>query len=162
MRKLGLIGGMSWLSTRSYYERINKLVQGRVSERSSAPLLIEKSLRQSVWNQAAVTPATVDRFWEMLRYPGNRQATLDRFGAGWFTFTPQQLAALHMPVLIMWGAHDTLIGAESAQWFNRALPGSTLIVYPDSGHLPMQEIPQRSADDLARWLAAQGAPPAPG
>ena len=41
MRKLGLIGGMSWLSTRSYYERINKLVQGRVSERSSAPLLIE-------------------------------------------------------------------------------------------------------------------------
>ena len=41
MRKLGLIGGMSWLSTRSYYERINKLVQARVGERSSAPLLIE-------------------------------------------------------------------------------------------------------------------------
>ena len=41
MRKLGLIGGMSWLSTRSYYERINKLVQARAGERSSAPLLIE-------------------------------------------------------------------------------------------------------------------------
>ncbi len=124
--------------------------------------LVEKSLRQSVWNQAVVTPATVDRFWEMLRYPGNRQATLDRFGVGWFTFMPEQLAALHLPVLIMWGAHDTLISPASAKWFNRALPGSTLIVYPDSGHLPMQEVPQRSADDLARWLAAHGAPPAPG
>ena len=41
MRKLGLIGGMSWLSTRSYYERINKLVQARAGIRSSAPLLIE-------------------------------------------------------------------------------------------------------------------------
>ena len=41
MRKLGLIGGMSWFSTRSYYERINKLVQARVGMRSSAPLLIE-------------------------------------------------------------------------------------------------------------------------
>ena len=41
MRKIGLIGGMSWLSTRSYYERINKLVQARVGMRSSAPLLIE-------------------------------------------------------------------------------------------------------------------------
>ncbi len=41
MRKLGLIGGMSWLSTRSYYERINKLVQARAGLRSSAPLLIE-------------------------------------------------------------------------------------------------------------------------
>ena len=124
--------------------------------------LVERSLRQSVWNQAAVTPATVDRFWEMLRYPGNRQATLDRFGAGWFTFKPEQLAELRLPVLIMWGARDALIGAASAQWFNRALPGSALIVYPDSGHLPMQEVPQRSADDLARWLAAHRAPPAPG
>ena len=41
LRKLGLIGGMSWLSTRSYYERINKLVQARAGMRSSAPLLIE-------------------------------------------------------------------------------------------------------------------------
>lgn len=41
MRKLGLIGGMSWFSTRSYYERINKLVQRRVGDHASAPLLIE-------------------------------------------------------------------------------------------------------------------------
>ena len=41
MRKLGLIGGMSWLSTRTYYEHINRLVQAKVGPRSSAPLLIE-------------------------------------------------------------------------------------------------------------------------
>ncbi len=41
MRKIGLIGGMSWLSTRTYYEYINKLVQARAGQRHSAPLLIE-------------------------------------------------------------------------------------------------------------------------
>ena len=41
MRKLGLIGGMSWLSTRTYYEHINRLVQAKAGPRSSAPLLIE-------------------------------------------------------------------------------------------------------------------------
>ena len=41
MRKLGLIGGMSWVSTRTYYERINRLVQARASKLASAPLLIE-------------------------------------------------------------------------------------------------------------------------
>lgn len=41
MRKLGLIGGMSWLSTRTYYEHINKLVQARAGWPASAPLLIE-------------------------------------------------------------------------------------------------------------------------
>ena len=41
MRKLGLIGGMSWLSTRTYYEHINRLVQAARGKQASAPLLIE-------------------------------------------------------------------------------------------------------------------------
>ncbi|WP_068072842.1 aspartate/glutamate racemase family protein [Novosphingobium lentum] len=41
MRKLGLIGGMSWVSTRTYYEHINRLVQARTTKLASAPLLIE-------------------------------------------------------------------------------------------------------------------------
>lgn len=41
MRKLGMIGGMSWVSTRTYYEHINRLVQQRSEGRSSAPLVIE-------------------------------------------------------------------------------------------------------------------------
>ena len=41
MRKIGLIGGMSWLSTRTYYEQINKQVQARAGQRASAPMLID-------------------------------------------------------------------------------------------------------------------------
>ncbi|MDN3645911.1 amino acid racemase [Pontixanthobacter aestiaquae] len=41
MRKLGLIGGMSWVSTRTYFEQINRLVQRRTTTRTTAPLLIE-------------------------------------------------------------------------------------------------------------------------
>ena len=41
MRKLGLIGGMSWVSTAMYYEAINKGVAKRLGGLSSAPLLIE-------------------------------------------------------------------------------------------------------------------------
>ncbi|MEL7445523.1 MAG: amino acid racemase [Pseudomonadota bacterium] len=41
MRKLGLIGGMSWVSTGMYYDRINRIVQKRGAPMASAPLLIE-------------------------------------------------------------------------------------------------------------------------
>lgn len=41
MRKLGLIGGMSWVSTGTYYEEINRIVQRRSAPMVSAPLLIE-------------------------------------------------------------------------------------------------------------------------
>lgn len=36
-----MIGGMSWVSTHSYYKRINTLVQRRASRMASAPLLME-------------------------------------------------------------------------------------------------------------------------
>lgn len=41
MRKLGLIGGMSWVSTALYYEAINKAVAKRLGGLHSAPLIIE-------------------------------------------------------------------------------------------------------------------------
>lgn len=41
LHKLGIIGGMSWVSTRTYYEHINRIVQQRIGPKSSAPLLIE-------------------------------------------------------------------------------------------------------------------------
>jgi len=41
VRKLGLIGGMSWVSTGLYYKWINKGIQRRSEAMASAPLLIE-------------------------------------------------------------------------------------------------------------------------
>ncbi|QJB69399.1 aspartate/glutamate racemase family protein [Parasphingorhabdus halotolerans] len=41
MRKIGLIGGMSWVSTASYYSRINGEVQRKLGGFSSAHMLIE-------------------------------------------------------------------------------------------------------------------------
>lgn len=41
MRKIGLIGGMSWISTAIYYERINRGVQRQLGNYASAHLLIE-------------------------------------------------------------------------------------------------------------------------
>jgi len=41
LRTLGIIGGMSWVSTAMYYEQINKGVSRKLGGLSSAPLLIE-------------------------------------------------------------------------------------------------------------------------
>ncbi|RVQ65462.1 amino acid racemase [Croceicoccus ponticola] len=69
MRKLGLIGGMSWVSTRGYYEDINRIVQKAKGPQSSAPLMIESldfaplyrlSTREE-WEQAADTLAASAR-----------------------------------------------------------------------------------------------------
>ena len=40
MKTLGLLGGMSWESTSSYYQRLNRLTRERMGGQHSAPLLI--------------------------------------------------------------------------------------------------------------------------
>lgn len=61
MRKLGLIGGLSWISTARYYEIINQTVHRAKGGQHSAPLLIESldfaqvagSITQDDWDSAA-------------------------------------------------------------------------------------------------------------
>jgi pimeloyl-ACP methyl ester carboxylesterase len=118
--------------------------------------LVERSLSQSVSNQAIVTPAAVDRYWELLRYPGNREATMIRFGIPRRTFDPAKLAAIKVPTLVLWGAEDALIGPDAARWYAQAIPGSTLRVYPGIGHLPQEEAPEATVADLKAWLTALG------
>lgn len=50
MRKLGMIGGMSWIATRTYYENINRLVQKRGSQMASAALLLESLSFEELYN----------------------------------------------------------------------------------------------------------------
>lgn len=124
--------------------------------------LVERSLRQSVANQAIVTPAAIDRYWELARYPGNRDATRERFPQPWTLFTPAQVGRIAVPTLVMWGEEDSLIPLAAGQWFARTLPKARLVSYPGIGHLPMEEAPDRSAADLARFVASLAPSPVAG
>ncbi len=170
-------GGVAWAYAYAHPEKLRGLVLIDASgepepEQSSPPLgfrlartpgirdlmtvitprsLIADGLRSSVADPARVTDATIDRYWELLRYPGNRRATIDRFA------TPREGAVtgpLSVPTLILWGANDQLIPVSSAKWFAGQVPGAHTIVYPHVGHLMMEEIPERSAHDLSDWLAS--------
>lgn len=97
----------------------------------------------------------IDLYWELLRYPGNRAATIERFATPPDNATPAELARLTMPVLILWGGEDNLISVSSGRWLARHIPGSRLIVYPGVGHIPMEEAADRSAADLTAFLGVK-------
>ena len=52
----------------------------------------------------------------------------------------------------MWGAEDGLIPVSVADKFEMALPNARKVVYEDVGHIPMEEHPDRSADDVRAFL----------
>lgn len=123
-------------------------LMGQITPRS----LVERSLRQSVSNEAIVTPAAVDRYWELLRFPGNRAATIERFSARPQPFAPADLSRVRVPTLIIWGAQDPLIPLSSGKWLASHIPGARIEVLPGIGHIPMEEAPDASAALLGKWL----------
>lgn len=135
---------------------INLLVE-QITPRS----LIAQSLEQSVSVKSVASEAAVDRYWELLRYPGNRRATLKRFSLPYDPLTEAEIAGVKTPTLILWGEEDRLIPVEAGRWLDKVMPNSTLVVYPKIGHLPQEEAVEATLADLKPWLAAlAGNPPA--
>jgi pimeloyl-ACP methyl ester carboxylesterase len=106
--------------------------------------LLESSFKQSVSVQAIATPAMIDRYWELLRYPGNRQATLDRFGGYRAPASTAAVAGITAPTLILWGRDDAVIPVEAAAWFSSQMPKARVTILDGVGHIPMEEAPDRS------------------
>ncbi len=121
--------------------------------------LIADSLPGAYYDRSLATDEVIDRYWELLRYPGNRTATLDRFAGKPDYATDAKLARIATPTLILWGENDALIPASSGRWLAARIPGSQLIVYPKTGHIPMEERADQSAADVYRFIEAKVLPP---
>ena len=128
----------------------------------SPRFLVRSSLEQTYGRPERLTDETVTRYWELNRFPGNRPASVirartDREPAKW-----SEIGRISVPTLILWGARDRVIPPSHGAAFARAINGATLRLYPDAGHIPMEEVPNAVARDLSdwlRWRVAEGCQP---
>ena len=99
-----------------------------------------------------VTESVVDRYYDMTRREGNRQATIDRFTNLSDPDLDERLRDIHVPVLLEWGERDIWIPLSFAHRFRDGIVGGKLLTYANAGHVPMEELPERTADDADRFL----------
>ncbi|HEX3951308.1 MAG TPA: alpha/beta hydrolase [Steroidobacteraceae bacterium] len=131
--------------------RIGREVLSRIDNRP----LIDQGLKADVYDKAAITPSLVDRFAAFQRAPNHRKILMGiSMGGARTASTAALLSTIKIPTLILWGQNDPLIEPAAASKFAAAIPGSRVIAYPNVGHLPQLEIPQRSAADVTAFLKA--------
>ncbi|RYV49945.1 alpha/beta fold hydrolase [Pengzhenrongella frigida] len=65
---------------------------------------------------------------------------------------PTGAATITAPTLIIWGDRDEMLGREQEEDLAAAIPGSSLVVYEETGHLVLWEQPERVARDLTAFV----------
>jgi pimeloyl-ACP methyl ester carboxylesterase len=117
--------------------------------------LVRQGLEAAFADPRRVDDAMVRRYTELARAPGHRDILLDMGDRrARQQATNERLAAIRVPTLILQGEQDRLVPAEHARRFAAAITGSKLVLWPDDGHLPMEEHPDRSAEAIASFLAS--------
>ncbi len=169
-------GQISWLYTAAYPDRVEKLVLldasgypdhrppprwmqvlgfpglAQVFRHISPRPLLESGWKAAFADQSRATPELFQRLEDMIRREGTRDALRIR-RESWPSRIPvERLATIQQPTLILWGEKDVLVPPEHAELFNRDIANSRVIMYENVGHLPMQEIPERSAEDVRDFL----------
>lgn len=151
------------------------LAPGGMSSRINAPLLrafakagteeeLEFCLMQMFAPGAAIPPNLLQFMAAQRSVPGQREALahivgLILRGEGQGVIPADALAALAMPVTVVWGAEDAVMPCDVLQ----SLPGHfhTLLL-PGAGHMLLDEAPERAAAAIIETIdraAAQILPP---
>jgi len=63
-----------------------------------------------------------------------------------------RLPEIGAPTLILWGRQDALLPVRLSSVFAEKLPHATLIIYDHCGHIPMEEMADRSAGDVRAFV----------
>ena len=113
--------------------------------------IIQDSIENVYGDPGVVTPALIDRYFELTLREGNRKALSYRMAQG-FASDEAKIKSLKLPTLILWGAKDRLIPPESGQNFARDIAGSKLVMFDALGHVPHEENAQVTLAEVVKFL----------
>lgn len=102
--------------------------------------MFRKNLLEVYADDSKVSPELVTKYYELMRRKGNREAFIHRSKVKYEDKSPE-INKIQAKTLIMWGKEDHWIPLKQAYIFQKKLPDSQLIIYPNVGHVPMEEIP---------------------
>ena len=140
-------------------ENIAQFAMARFLARSEALMKRPRGRRMMLWFVAAhperLSPAVVA---EQVK-GANKKGFVPALDA--LTSYPirDRLSDIGCPTLIIWGPKDMLVPIKDAHEFDRLIPDSRLVIYEDTGHIPMLERPERFNRDLRAFLAEQAEDP---
>jgi pimeloyl-ACP methyl ester carboxylesterase len=124
----------------------------RVTEWVLPRSLVAEGVANVYGDPSKVTPELVDRYFELTLREGNRRALGERLAVLEEDLSPERLAQVRQPTLILWGSRDRLIPPRTAEALQGAIAGSRVVVLRGLGHVPHEEDPAASLEAAREFL----------
>jgi pimeloyl-ACP methyl ester carboxylesterase len=105
---------------------------------------ISYMLKSAFYNKDVVDERKVDLYYYPLKTAGGINAHKSLLRSTYNQITKEEMNALQIPTLIIWGQNDTWISLKYGYEFKNSLPNSQLIILPECGHVPQEEKPEES------------------
>jgi pimeloyl-ACP methyl ester carboxylesterase len=108
---------------------------------------------------AALTLAPPDTSLDTLVLLYRQQTALARVAWNPYLYNPllrRRLGRITTPTLLCWGAHDRLAPLICAEAWRKEIPGATLRVFEESGHVPHLEEPEAVAAAVLEFCLDRG------
>lgn len=158
VRKLVLLNaaGYSIEDIGSFFIKFSQSEAFRLVTKKGAPRFIAReAARRCLGDKSQLDPERVNAFYGLLNKEGNLEA-IARLGASGQYPDSTRILQVNVPTLIVWGDQDGVIPVEHAYKFHRDIPGSRLVIYEGSGHVPMLENSEELTRDMLGFFSQPG------
>lgn len=113
-------------------------------------------VKQVYGDVSLVTDELVDAYHYLMLREGNRVAGSQALAQLYSDYEViEKLKTLPHKTLILWGDQDNWIAPKYGIRLADMIPNSQRITYSGVGHIPMEEIPEQTANDVRKFLLAQ-------
>ena len=108
--------------------------------------------RNVMQNPDDAHPAWHEYSIDVLKKKGGRRAFFQGRGRAVITFTDEELRAVQVPTLLIWGEDEAFFPVSHGERAARLIPGARMEVIPGAGHLPFMEKPEIFCRLVAKFL----------
>jgi len=115
--------------------------------------ILESYVKQVYYDESKVDDALVQRYYDLFTRDGNPEAFVSMVNSK-FKDNTRQLKKIDTPTLILWGNEDEWIPVEFGHEFHERMPNANMIIYKETGHLPMEEKGRKTVKDVLEFIAA--------
>ncbi|MGW9685094.1 alpha/beta fold hydrolase [Flagellimonas sp. 2504JD1-5] len=131
--------------------KLVKSKAGRWLLKTSMPKwMVEKGLKEVLYSPK-IEKSWITRYQALMLRKGNGQAFIDIVRMRQLPKT-ELLAAIKVPVLLLWGRHDKLYPLKQANLFLERIKTARLEVIEKSAHIPMEEAPSACAKGIDNFI----------